>query len=140
MMSAFDSPDTPNLGPILHTLIGGRLSQDKLFDVSERYATQKLKVAVSGVQVGHLVETLYQARHGGASRDHLLKRRKPKAIKGRGRWLTDASLMRYMKAGRVQAAHREVKVTTLLWCELCQRHWQQLLQGTWVPPRAPPGA
>ena len=44
---------------------------------------------------------LYQLRHGGASHEMLTGARGAKDIKLRGRWLSDNSLRRYEKGGRV---------------------------------------
>ena len=44
----------------------------------------------------------YQARHGGASRDYILKRRSEEEIRARGHWSTVAAARIYRKPGRIQ--------------------------------------
>jgi hypothetical protein len=68
-------------------------------------AAQYLKVwraCVQVLQVEAVAESPYQNRHGGASRDHLLKLRSVAEIQRRGRWAADASARVYDKPGRLQ--------------------------------------
>ena len=44
----------------------------------------------------------YQLRHGGAAHDLLFRHRTRPEVKARGRWVTEASLRRYGKTGKVQ--------------------------------------
>ena len=55
-----------------------------------------------------VVESPYQCRHGGPSRDRLVKLRTLAEIKKRGRWDTDSSVRIYEKAGRIQQTLRGV--------------------------------
>ena len=68
-------------------------------------AAQYLKVwraCVQVIEAEAVAESPYQNRHGGASRDHLLKLRSVAAIQRRGRWAADASARIYDKPGRLQ--------------------------------------
>lgn len=60
--------------------------------------------AVDALGVGAIATSPYQNRHGGASRDHLLKLRPLSEIRRRGRWASDSSLRIYDKPGRLQQA------------------------------------
>ena len=68
-------------------------------------AAQYLKVwraCVACLAAEAIAESPYQSRHGGASRDHLLKLRSVGAIQKKGRWSADASARIYDKPGRLQ--------------------------------------
>ena len=68
-------------------------------------AADYLKVwrsAVEALAVGDIAKSPYQNRHGGASRDHLLKLRSIQSIQRRGRWASDSSARIYDKPGRLQ--------------------------------------
>jgi len=54
------------------------------------------------LEVSDIAVSPYQNRHGGASRDHLLKLRSIPSIQRRGRWATDTSARIYDKPGRLQ--------------------------------------
>ena len=58
--------------------------------------------AVEALEVGDIAKSPYQNRHGGASRDHLLKLRSTQSIQRRGRWASDSSARIYDKPGRLQ--------------------------------------
>ena len=60
---------------------------------SRQYAAAALTTGVSVLD-----PTLYGCRHGGASRDRLLKRRTQEETQRRGRWASLTSLNRYEKA------------------------------------------
>ena len=52
---------------------------------------------------------LYQLRHGGASDDLCQRIRDHNAVKDRGRWLTDTSVRRYAKSGKVQETIQQAR-------------------------------
>ena len=50
---------------------------------------------------GDSLPVLYMLRHGGASHDAMTGARGLRDIQDRGRWLTERSVVRYKKGGRV---------------------------------------
>ena len=78
-------------------------------------AAQYLKVwraAVAVLCIEDIVASPYQNRHGGTSRDHLMKLRSVQAIQRRGRWAVDSSARIYDKPGRLQ--------------QTINKHWHRL--------------
>lgn len=63
---------------------------------------QKWRACVQILEVQDVAHSPYQNRHGGASRDMLLKLRSVQAINQRGRWATDVSARIYSKPGKFQ--------------------------------------
>ena len=61
------------------------------------------------LEVQDVAHSPYQNRHGGASRDMLLKLRSVQAINRRGRWATDVSARIYSKPGKFQQDHQSVQ-------------------------------
>ena len=54
------------------------------------------------LEVEDVAKRRYQNRHGGASRDHLIKIRSVQAIQRRRRWASHSSARIYDKPGRLQ--------------------------------------
>ena len=63
---------------------------------------QVWRLCAEALGIQDLAVSPYQNRHGGASRDHLLKLRSVQAIQRRGRWAVDSSARIYDKPGRLQ--------------------------------------
>ena len=84
----------------LHSIRG---AAEKLWDIPYQTLSAAFRRLVlrSGMKLTDLC--LYTIRHGGASHDLLFKHRTLPEIKMRGRWVTDASLVRYTKATQAQA-------------------------------------
>ena len=80
-----------------------------------------------GLNRFHLVT--YQARHGGATRDILLKRRDLEEVRKRGHWRTYTSLCRYEKSGRVQKVLQLTPPAVLAYCQSVENRVGQLLAG-----------
>ena len=83
----------------------------------------------------------YRLRHGGASRDFALGKRKLKEIQRRGRWKTFSSVRRYEKGGRLNQLLHELPASVLRKCIKAAdnlektfqcRHW--VLAGLWPLP------
>ena len=109
--------DFPGLGTKLLLLRALRRRGQKIFTLKPgEFRKQFVKATVQLNLQGHAL-TSYQARHGGASRDALLRRREWSAIKKRGRWKTDTAMKRYEKHGRLQQLLAHTPAATLSWCQ-----------------------
>jgi integrase len=90
------------------------------------------------VKVGQLlgVENLhpYQLRHGGASQDLSSRFRDHQAVKTRGRWVTDQSVRRYAKTGRVQQLLTKLNPQQLSFCTWSENNIKKVFQGM-IPAR-----
>ena len=73
-----------------------------MWDFSAKQYLQVWRDAVTVLGVEDLAKSPYQNRHGGASRDSLLKLRSVASIQRRGRWAVDSSARIYDKPGRLQ--------------------------------------
>ena len=100
-----DNVRAPWLESTLHSHVQQRLKQGEDADLWSFSAAQYLsswREAVNLLQIGDVASSPYQNRHGGASRDHLMKLRSVQAIQRRGRWAVDSSARVYDKPGRLQ--------------------------------------
>ncbi|CAK0873426.1 unnamed protein product [Prorocentrum cordatum] len=109
-----DSPDFPGLGALLAGLRGGD-AEVWLFSFSQTQLLRRFQAACRAAGLGSLNLEMHQLRHGGASRDFLMKTREIQAVKQRGRWANDRTLLRYMKAGRVQRLHKALTPEASRW-------------------------
>ncbi|CAK0905525.1 unnamed protein product, partial [Prorocentrum cordatum] len=109
-----DSPDFPGLGALLAGLRGGG-AEVWLFSFSQTQLLRRFQAACRAAGLGSLNLEMHQLRHGGASRDFLMKTREIQAVKQRGRWANDRTLLRYMKAGRVQRLHKALTPEASRW-------------------------
>jgi hypothetical protein len=75
----------------------------------------------------------YQLRHGGATHDLTSKDRAYNAVKARGRWLTDSSVRRYTKVGRVQQLLNKLTKNNLSFCQWAEKNLKPVLQGMKQP-------
>jgi hypothetical protein len=95
-------------------------------------SSQYLKVwraCVRSLDVENLAQSPYQNRHGGASRDHLLRLRSVPAIQRRGRWAADASARIYDKPGRLQQAINSVSDKYMKLGEEMRVHFATYFRG-----------
>ena len=76
---------------------------------------------------------LYQLRHGGASHELLSGARDINGIKKRGRWLSDTSLRRYEKGGRVAQQMARLPVNLQQACTLAAERIGDILDGYVTP-------
>jgi len=85
--------------------------------------------AAAGTRLG--VEALhpYQLRHGGATDDLTSKSRDFPAVKARGRWMTDQSVRRYTKVGRVQQLLNKLTPDKLSYCLWAEKNLHLVLSG-----------
>ena len=103
-----DGDLAPELGPLLHAHalrraeeVGGDPEDVNMWTFSASELLQDFRAGVSDMQLPDM-DSPYQARHGGASRDFLLKKRSSIEIQLRGFWATLSSMRIYNKPGRLQ--------------------------------------
>ncbi|CAK0824461.1 unnamed protein product [Prorocentrum cordatum] len=84
----------------------------------------------------HLQPHLYSLRHGGASEDLLSGARTPEQVMRRGRWATVASLRRYGKETRLLREAAKVDPDVLLFGEIVERNFLDVLRGGPLLPPA----
>ena len=97
--------DSSYLAPLqvfFNRLYVSRQDDDRLWDMTYNEFSTTFKRIVSTCRLRLSNSCLYTLRHGGASHDSLHDLRSLASIKERGRWVTDASLVRYKKATRAQ--------------------------------------
>ena len=113
---SIDESDFPGLGAKLLSLRAQQRRGRKVFSLKPgEFRQQFMKAAIQLNLQDHML-TSYQARHGGASIDALLRRREWSAIKKRGRWKTDTAMKRYEKRGRLQQLLAHTPRATMSWC------------------------
>jgi len=109
-----DSDVLPELGMLLEELVDkrrhdlellgvtGEEAEDcQIFDFQPRSMYQNFRGASADLGLKDM-ESVYQARHGGACRDLKLKKRSTLEVQMRGHWGTNASFRIYHKPARVQ--------------------------------------
>ncbi|CAK9105137.1 unnamed protein product [Durusdinium trenchii] len=84
--------------------IAAQLAEQPLWDFNAAQFLRVWRQCVDILGIPEIAQSPYQNRHGGASRDHLLKLRSVPEIQRRGRWASDASARIYGKPGRLQQA------------------------------------
>ena len=76
----------------------------------------------------------YQLRHGGASQDLCSGFRDHQGVKSRGRWVTDQSVRRYAKIGRVQQLLSKLRPNSLNYCTWAETNLEKVFRGV-LPSR-----
>ena len=71
----------------------------------------------------------YQARHGGASRDYILKKRSEEEIRARGHWASVAAARIYRKPGRIQQMVARLKPGKLRLAKDLQKNFVSYYQN-----------
>ncbi|CAK0794405.1 unnamed protein product, partial [Prorocentrum cordatum] len=99
-------------------LARGRDPSEKLFRLSISQCKDAFEDAADLVGLAAEQLCTYQVRHGGASRDAMLKRRDLSEIQKRGGWKTFNSVRRYEKFGKVQQAINRTPSDTLTYSRL----------------------
>ncbi|CAE7560259.1 UPF1 [Symbiodinium sp. CCMP2592] len=100
-----DDTRAPWLEDVMRHHVRQRLQLGEEADMWDFNAGQYLAMwrkAVAALDIADCAQSPYQNRHGGASRDHLLRLRSVHAIQRRGRWAVDSSARIYDKPGRLQ--------------------------------------
>ena len=101
-----DDTRMPELGDLVVDWAKERIQQEgeeaSLWSFRAEQFLKVWRACVQVLEVSDIAVSPYQNRHGGASRDHLLKLRSIPSIQRRGRWATDTSARIYDKPGRLQ--------------------------------------
>ena len=111
-----------------------RDAETMLWGFSARQLQAAWRQAVQELGLAAMHETLYQDRHGGASRDKALKLRSDLEIQGRGRWATASSRKIYEKAGRLQELHAKTHPEVIAYGQLVRQNYNQWWRDGCVPP------
>ncbi|CAK0906068.1 unnamed protein product, partial [Prorocentrum cordatum] len=108
-------------------LARGRDPSEKLFRLSISQCKDAFEDAADLVGLAAEQLCTYQVRHGGASRDAMLKRRGLSEIQKRGGWKTFNSVRRYEKFGKVQQAINRTPSDTLTYSRLAVQYLDEWL-------------
>jgi hypothetical protein len=90
------------LTPALAKLALMRQGQLMLFPFSQKELAVEFVQAAAAAGLSFLCPVLYMLRHSGPSHDRSCEQRTLAEVKLRGRWMSDLSVRRYEKEGRVQ--------------------------------------
>lgn len=135
-----DDVRMPCLGELVVQLAKNRIRQEgeaaHLWTFSAKQYLDVWRSCVMTLGLEEIAESPYQNRHGGASRDHLLRLRSVAAIQRRGRWSSDNSARIYDKPGRLQQLINKVSGELEPFGENMRMHFRNLyLGGKVVLPR-----
>ncbi len=141
-----DGTVCPALGPLLEELVTRRRDDEGVgadepvrlwgFHPREFYNNWKGATMLNGLTD---METVHQARHGGASRDMLLKERAGLEIQLRLHHATASSTRIYNKPGRIQKLVSTLDAKELQYVSLVKANFESYVRsGGWPrPPKAP---
>ena len=104
-----------------------------MWDFDAKKYLKVWRACVEALDVQELAISPYQNRHGGASRDHLMKLRSVPAIQRRGRWASDSSARIYDKPGRLQQVLNRFSQDLQPFGELVRTNFTAYYQGGRVP-------
>ena len=71
----------------------------------------------------------YQARHGGASQDYIMRKRSEEEIRERGHWSTTSAARIYRKPGRIQQLLARLKPASLKLAKEFGRSFDKLFRS-----------
>lgn len=127
----------PALGRRLHALKRSAGRREELWGLGHRaFSLTFARMAeISGV--ASLRPHPYSVRHAGASDDYLTGRRTLEQVRIRGRWKSDKSVRRYLKASRAMQQEHDLPTNTLRYGQEVLKHFDAVFAGRWKPP-APP--
>ena len=110
-----------------------------LWKFSGKDFLESFRDAAAEARLDHLLESPYQWRHSGPSRDKLMQLRSENAISERGRWASASSARIYKKAGRVQEALNQLTPEEKEYAEEIRLNFAAYYRGGWAPapPRVP---
>ena len=78
----------------------------------------------------------YQTRHGGAAEDLNGGKRDHAAVKQRRRWMTDQSVRRYTKTGKIQQMMSQLSAGHLEFCRWSLLNMERVMMGS-ISPKMP---
>ena len=130
-----DSPGRQFIGALLHQRVKQRKSME---DLVFPFTSAKYRDAFtqSGAALGIPGLHPYQTRHGGAAEDLNGGERDHAQVKARGRWMTDTSVRRYTKTGKIQQMMSKLSAAHLEFCRWLLLNMDKVMQGL-VSPRMP---
>ena len=132
-----DRTDDLDLGPLLMRL--HRRSQPKatFFRIQAQQYNRLFHECAGALHLD--LESPYQWRHGGASRDFLLKRRDLESIRKRLQHKSYSSVRRYEKAGRLRLAIQNTPQASWAYCVQAAANLQCWFRSPHLIPRPPWG-
>ncbi len=83
--------------PLIKVLAQGRDRNAPLFNFSLAELSKEFHAATAVCGLLHPQQCLYGLRRGGASEDHMRRRRSLEDIEAHGRWRSQAAALRYTK-------------------------------------------
>ena len=107
----------------------------KLTDMNKLVATAAARLNLPDL-IGPA--TMYRFRHSGPSADFATARRSVAEIKHRGRWVSDSSLRRYQKGGRVNDLLGRCSMNVKTYANMCLKEVPEILLDRRVAPPPPP--
>ena len=113
-------------------------SNEKFFSLSAADYKEAFKLAARDLKLEKWNLMSYQARHGGATRDILLRRRDLEEVRKRGQWQSYSSVRRYEKSGRLQRVVQTTSPEALRCCQRVAAGLLGLLRGPCGLVPAPP--
>jgi hypothetical protein len=130
-----NSPGRQFIGALLHQRVKQLKSME---DLVFPFTSAKYRDAFtqSGAALGIPGLHPYQTRHGGAAEDLNGGERDHAQVKARGRWMTDTSVRRYTKTGKIQQMMSKLSAAHLEFCRWSLQNMDKVMQGL-VSPRMP---
>ena len=124
-----DSSDVDLTIALQKQLKAGRKGQKLFPQLTLSSLNESFQKAVGLIGLDLFELSLYQLRHGGASRDALTRRRDLQGIMDRGNWACMSSVKRYEKAARMQQALARSPSRTLAFCRASLVHLQAAINS-----------
>ena len=127
-----DNPSTEKwLGVAVQNHVKGKKLTDAIFNINPSRYREVFKSA--GRWLGLQDLCTYQLRHGGASEDLAGKVRDYQGVKDRGRWMTDSSVRRYAKVGKLQSLLNRMPAWALEYCRRSLQKMPEVMRGRSQP-------
>jgi len=145
-----DDSRCPHLGVLLEEFMVKRLEKRKMDMDSDDgtvnlwdFSGQEFKAAWGEVtelfHISDLYASPYQNRHGGVSRDRLMKLRSLAECRDRGRWAQDSTLKCYEKSARLQEVLNSLGPELLRYGEKIRQHFASYVRSGTAPKPPPAG-
>ena len=144
-----DGDLAPGLGRLMVRQAKLRIKEERLLSAGQRFQEedvllwrfgpkeflQNWRGGAEGMDLQEM-ETVYQARHGGASRDLLLKTRTPQEVMLRGFWASINSMRTYHKPGRIAQLANTLHPDVAAYAGIVRTHFEEFMLAGRFP--APP--